>query len=74
MTKMVFDQATSHTVEDGGAAHTLELDTQHGSEYGMFVRLQSWDTRLHHDEMMTLVNALEDGKRVRVTVEIVYDV
>lgn len=61
-TEVVFEGwANAPKEEDGGMAMIVELDPVNG----MFVRLQSWDTRGDHAALRRLV-----GARLRVTVEI----
>lgn len=71
MTKFVFETPVSHTVEDGGQSHILEFETADGQLDGLFVRVQSYAPPAEHIEIMKLVDAVEDGKIVRVTVEVV---
>lgn len=74
MTKFVFKGAHAHTVEDNGYAHILEIDNFYDEEFGTFVRMHSWARPTGHQDMMTLVNALDNDKKIRVVVEIVDDI
>jgi len=51
------------SVQDGGQAMIAELGT--GREEGLFVRLQSWDSRGEHAELASMM-----GRRISVTIEV----
>lgn len=49
-------------VEDSGKA---KIGTIYGEEGNLFIRIQSWDEELKHEEFVQL-----EGKKVRVTIEV----
>jgi hypothetical protein len=53
-------------VEDGGQAVLPNLNEGETPNNGMFVRIQSWDEELKHEEIQPFL-----GKKVKVTVEVV---
>ena len=55
--------------EDGGMALIAELAPDEEAEFGMFFRVQSWDNTLLHSEFRKF-----EGRRVRITLEIVEDI
>lgn len=57
------DTITVESREDGGAALIARFDDK---DTGMFVRVQSWDETGEHAEFKKF-----EGKRVRVTVEVI---
>jgi len=61
--KVIEDTFEVESVEDGGAARIANL--QDGHEDGcLFIRVQSWDEHLRHEEFREL-----EGKKVRITIE-----
>lgn len=70
--KFVFEDTVEFHSEDGGCALVSEniQDPHTDPNNGLFVRIQSWDERRDHPYRHVLARLL-DGKRVRVTVELV---
>jgi hypothetical protein len=50
--------------EDGGQAKIVTLAQHPEDENGMFVKIQSWDETLKHEEFEKFV-----GRKVKVTIE-----
>jgi len=69
--KLVFDKVVDYDEEDSGAARIMELDDGEDNLYGMFVRVQSYDTSLEHSTFDPFLQAHRAGKKIRVTVEII---
>lgn len=66
--KKVFEgKLELESVDDGGQARIATINEENPDPHEeMFVRVQSWDEGLAHKQFM-----LFEGKRVRVTVEVV---
>ncbi len=65
MNKLVIEGEVGYKREDGGQALIAELESPMVSRH-MFVRLQSWDEKCFHLEALQF-----QGKRVRVTIEVI---
>lgn len=65
MKKIIEDDFEIESVDDGGAARIANLSNQ-DEDSCLFVRIQSWDELLRHDEFREF-----EGKRVRVTIEVI---
>lgn len=63
--KVIEDTFAVESVEDGGAARIANLSNDN-EDSCLFVRIQSWDELLRHDEFREF-----EGKRVRVTIEVI---
>lgn len=50
--------------EDGGCAKIITFDNEDNEMNGMFVRIQSWDETLKHEDFNKFL-----GKKVRITIE-----
>ena len=64
--KVFEDTLKVESVEDGGAARICRVDDMDDFDRCMFVRIQSYDERGFHNEIREF-----EGKRVRVTIEVI---
>ena len=64
--KKVFEGLVHEEIEDAGAAIIAEVEDRLGTSDYMFVKLQSWDVNMKHDDLIPFL-----GRRVRVTVEVI---
>lgn len=62
------NQGVVGAVRDGGMSISVDLGIDDEDEYGLFVRLMSWDETKAHPHMMALL-----GKTVRVEIKVVED-
>lgn len=63
--KIIEDTLEVESVEDGGAARIARVENAN-EDSCLFVRIQSWDELLRHEEFREF-----EGKRVRVTIEVI---
>jgi len=53
-------------VEDGGQAIITHITEPTDTDNGMFIRIQSWDEQLKHEEFKKF-----EGRKIRITIETV---
>ncbi len=58
-------------IEDSGCAKILHISDGTQSDDGLFIRLQSWKDDKNHEAFDSLVNGALEGKKIKVTVELV---